>query len=107
MQQICFTSADQQEIACNKKLVKGWPSFIKSRPNAIPDYLNDLNACDGLINHMQTIGFDCVLIAEGFLRCCTFIDQERDIEFKVISSRFTYSICEAFLRAIGLWEEEV
>ena len=71
-----------------------------------PDYLNDLNACDGLINHMQTIGFDCVLIAEGFLRCCTFIDQERDIEFKVISSRFTYSICEAFLKTLGLWEEE-
>lgn len=71
-----------------------------------PDYLNDINACDGLINHMQTLGFDCVLIAEGFPRCCTFIDQERDIEFKVISSRFTYSICEAFLRTLGLWEEE-
>ena len=73
----------------------------------LPDYCNDLNACDGLINHMETLGFDCVLIAEGFLRCCTFIDQERDIEFKVISSRFTYAICEAFLKTLGLWEEEV
>lgn len=75
--------------------------------NMLPDYCNDLNACDGLINHMETLGFDCVLIAEGFLRCCTFIDQERDIEFKVISSRFTYAICEAFLKTLGLWEEEV
>lgn len=95
--------------AVNKKhgnAVELWLSEQNVWSIGIPDYLNDLNACDGLINHMQTLGFDCVLVAEGFPRCCTFIDQERDIEFKVISSRFTYSICEAFLRTIGLWEEE-
>ncbi len=71
--------------------------------NMMPDYGNDLNACDNLINHMQTLGFDCVLIAEGPARCCTFISQERDVEFKVISGRFTHSICESFLKTLNLW----
>jgi hypothetical protein len=74
--------------------------------NVLPDYCNDLNACDDLLNHMQTIGFDCWLVAEGRARCCSFISQGMDIEFKVISDSFAHSICEAFLETLGLWKEE-
>lgn len=72
----------------------------------VPDYLNDLNACSGLVDHMQTLGFNCVLIAEGEYRCCTFISNDRSREIKVISSSFTKSICEAFLKTLNLWKDD-
>jgi hypothetical protein len=109
---------EQQRIAIAEAC--GWKVHPKDRfivippnsPNSVqplhtlPDYLNDLNACSGLVDHMQTLGFNCVLIAEGEYRCCTFISNDRSREIKVISSSFTKSICEAFLKALNLWNDE-
>lgn len=73
--------------------------------SVLPRYLEDLNACDLLIRRMQSLGWDCVLIAEGGHRCCTFIRRANkvEVEVKVISTKFTTAICEAFLKAVGQW----
>lgn len=72
---------------------------IKTAP---PDYLRDLNACNDLVEEMGKQGWACVLVAECGKRCCTFV--KGDVEHKVITTKFEDSICESFLRVLGLWE---
>lgn len=67
----------------------------------LPNYLNDLNACNELIDWLNERGWSCVLVAENNARCCTFI--KGDVEYKVIKTTFPRAICESFLRVAGKW----
>ena len=80
----------------------GWQYPHSSSAWFLPDYLGDLNSCNDLVDELGRQGWACVLVAECGKRCCTFV--KGDVEHKVITTKFEDSICEAFLRVLGLWE---
>lgn len=100
---------EQQRIAiaeaCGWKRynAEGTDAYLPDDPNdpPFPDYLNDLDACNGLVDWLNERGWSCILIAENSMRCCTFV--RHGVEHKIIKSTFPRAICESFLRAVEKW----
>ena len=74
----------------------GWASLRAIADVALPDYLNDLNAChemEKVLTDEQTAAYITTL--------CLEVQPDPMLHHATAAEK-----CEAFLRTLGLWEED-
>ena len=78
-----------------------------TEPHSIPDYLNDLNACHEM---EQVLDYEqCEAFSTTLADIVHAANREKDYAFPWAFARIHATAaqrCEAFLRVMGLWEEE-
>lgn len=72
----------------------------------LPDYLNDANTSQELIDHLWEKGYSCVITHEGKRTDCHFVRRENHHTVMISrTGKASGIIAEAFLKTLGLWEE--
>lgn len=95
---------DDQVVCGHMPFQSRHTEWVENRP--VPDYLNDANTSQELIDHLWEKGYSCVITHEGKRTDCHFVRRENHHTVMISrTGKASGIIAEAFLKTLGLWEE--